>query len=213
MQRISPPLKAESAAPMMRPHKQSTDAESALARSMTRLATWPALVISGTLFVAFAVIFFASSAPFSIPEVEAACGQPPLDVRFYSTSGEVQEFLEDCGESGRTAYRNMQLADLLYPLVFGVFMASALAKTLRHRFPDRPTVVTLAAIPLVGSGFDYLENLFAWLALSSFPDPASSNALLGLASAAKTTTFWLAGVLLLAAIGTLPFRRQTTAHH
>ncbi len=212
MQSTSTPTTTEAPTQPDTPDAQSILTQSALTRSMARLATWPVLVTSGILFVAFAGIFFTSSAPFAIPEVEAACGQPPLDVRFYSTSDEVHGFLEACGATGRTAYRNMQLADLLYPLVFGVFMASALAKTLRHRFPNRPAVVALAAIALAGSGFDYLENLFSWIALSNYPDSTASNSLLGLASAAKTSTFWLAGILLLTTIVSLPFRRRTNPH-
>ncbi|MCB1272078.1 MAG: hypothetical protein M9942_09440 [Microthrixaceae bacterium] len=54
--------------------------------------------------------------------------------------------------------------------------------------------------------FDYLENVFAWRALAAFPEPATTNGLLGLASAAKNVSFWLAGVMLLVGLATLALR-------
>jgi len=38
---------------------------------------------------------------------------------------------------------------------------------------------------------------------SAYPDPSATGSLLGLASAAKTTTFWIAGIVLLGAFGAL----------
>lgn len=166
---------------------------------MHRLVSWRVWLASAVIFVVFAGVFFASSVPFAIPHVEALCGETPLDVRFTSSAADVERFLDACGPEGRDAYRNMQVADLFYPLVFGLFMASSLALALSRLFPERSSVVGLAVLPLVASGFDYVENVFAWAALQTFPEPAATNALLGMASTAKTTLFWLAGILLLAA--------------
>ena len=97
----------------------------------------------------------------------------------------------------------MQLADLVYPLVFAVFIASSLALVISHLAPRRPALLALAALPLVASAFDYVENACAWLALASYPEAAASSSVLGLASAAKTATSWAAGILLLVALGAL----------
>ena len=168
-----------------------------------RLASWSILAMSGLIFVGFAGALFGSSAPFSIGNVEAVCGAAPLDVRPYSTANEVHQFLAVCGQSGRVAYRNLQLADLFYPAISGLFMASAMVLTATHLFPRRPSMVGLAALPLLGSGFDYTENVFAWRALAAYPDAAGTDSLLGLASLAKTGTFWLAGILLLVGLAGL----------
>ena len=53
----------------------------------------------------------------------------------------------------------------------------------------------------------YAENVFAWLAISSYPDPIITTAVLGLASAAKTITSWVGGVALLSCLGIRGFRR------
>ena len=180
--------------------------ESTLTRAMGRLASWRIVVGSGALLALSAGLFFASSAPFSIPRVEAVCGAAPPDVRPYTGAAEVHAFLDACGPAGRAAYRNLQLADLVYPLVVGVFMASALALALRRLFPGRPAAVGLAAVALLGSGFDYLENAAAWGALAAFPDHSPSAHLLGPASAAKTATSWVAGCMLVLAVVALAVR-------
>ncbi|MEO1065339.1 MAG: hypothetical protein AAFZ07_28315 [Actinomycetota bacterium] len=110
----------------------------------------------------------------------------------------MNDFLSACGATGRSAYTNMQLADLAYPAVFGLFLATSLAVALRRLGIRGPVLVALAMLPMLGAAFDYLENVFAWRAIAAFPEPSGTDGLLGLASAAKTTTFWLAGLLLLA---------------
>jgi hypothetical protein len=174
-----------------------------LAGAAARLAKWPLWVVNAAVFGVFAGVFFASSAPFAIPRVEAACGQAPPDVRFTSSAADVIGFLNVCGAVGRDAYRLLQVADLAYPAVFGMFMATSMALVISQLAPARRALLTLAVLPLIGSAFDYLENLCAWLALAAFPGPAPTSSLLGLASAAKNLTFWTSGALLLGALGML----------
>lgn len=175
----------------------------AVARGMARLASWRVWLVSATLFGVFAGAFFGSSARFAIPTVEAACGQAPPDVRFTSDAGEVGAFLDACGVVGREAYRSLQVADLFYPLVFAVFMASSLAMVISRLAPRRRSLLALAALPLLASAFDYVENACAWLALAVYPDSAATSSVLGLASAAKSATSWAAGILLLGMLGAL----------
>jgi hypothetical protein len=118
-------------------------------------------------------------------------------MRFFTSGADVERFLDECGPAGRDTYRNLQLADLLYPAIVGLFMASSLAHVINRLAPSTVWVRWIAVLPLLGSGFDYVENAFAWRALASYPDAISTTALLGFASAAKTVTSWIAGVLLL----------------
>lgn len=165
--------------------------------AMNHLASWKVWFVLAAAFAVCAVVFFSTEAPFSIPTVQRLCGAPPLDVRFTSSTAEVERFLSGCGVDGRSAYRNMLLADLLYPLVFGMFMASSLALAIAKVAPERPRLLAFAAVALIGSGFDYLENLLEYRALGAFPGRVATTQVLGMASAAKTITFWLAGVGLL----------------
>jgi hypothetical protein len=187
------------------------------AGAMDRLASWRVWFVSAVAFAISATVFFRSGLSFSISTVERLCGAPPLDVRLTSTTGDVERFLSGCGIEGRRAYGRMLLADLIYPIVFGLFMASSLALALARIGVQRASLRALPAIALVGSGFDYIENLLAWRALDAFPSPVMSTHLLGVVSAAKTVTFWIAGlavVALLVVVGLRAararWRRRTT---
>ena len=164
------------------------------------LGSWRFWIPSAAVFFVFAAIFFQSSAPFSISEVESACGQAPPDVQNFTTGDDVSGFLDACGADGRAAYRNMQIADLFYPAVYGLFVASSLALSLARTSLSSRWVSRAVALAFVGAGFDYVENIFAWIALASYPNDASTNSLLGLAGTAKTATYWISGLVL---IGTL----------
>lgn len=159
------------------------------------------------MFFVFAAVFFQSSAPFSIAEAESACGQPPPDVQNFTTGDDVAGFLGACGADGRAAYRNMQIADLFYPAVYGLFVASSLALSLAKTSLSSRWVSRAVALPFVGAGFDYVENIFAWIALTRYPDDASTNSLLGLAGTAKTATYWISGLVLLGTLVVLVARR------
>ena len=174
-----------------------------LAASMRQLGRWRIWIASAAVFLVFACVFFASSAPFAIPEVEAACGQQPPDMRFFTSANDITSFLDACGPTGRDTYRNMQVADLVYPAVVGLFLASSLALVIGRLSPRGSNAVWLASIPLVASSFDYVENIFAWFALARYPDSAPTDAVLGYASAAKTATSWASGILLLGALAVL----------
>lgn len=92
---------------------------------------------------------------------------------------------------------------------------------MRHKFSEAKRPGTAFAI---AGAMSNLASWRIWLpscalfiafagAIRAFPDQSSSAAMFGLASAAKTTTFWVAGILLLAstaAIGVRAGRRRIT---
>ena len=181
------------------------------AATMRRLGRPRIWIVSAAALVVFAGVFFASSAPFAIPEVVAACGQQPPDMRFFTSADDITGFLDACGPIGRDAYRNMQVADLVYPAVVGLFLASSLSLAVGRLRPAGSKVFWLASIPLMASSFDYAENIFAWFALARYPGSAPTDAVLGFASAAKTSTSWVSGILLfgvLAVLGVQFVRRR-----
>lgn len=192
------------------------DQAGGFAASMRGLARPRVWILSAAAFVASAGVFFASSAPFAIPEVAAACGQQPPDMRFFTSADDLTGFLDACGPTGRNMYRNMQLADLIYPAVVAVFLASSLALAVRRLAPEGSKAFWLVSVPFVASSFDYLENSFAWFALARYPGSAPSDALLGFASAAKTVTSWASGIMLLGlllALGAQFVRRRARHLH
>lgn len=155
--------------------------------------TW---VVSMVALVVCAGLFFASDAGFAVPTVADACGEAPLDVRPYSSAQQVHEFLESCSSEGRSAYRSMQVADLFYPAVFGLFVTSSLVLLLRRLFPDRPEVLVLAGLGIAATMFDYIENAAAWRALATFPQRSWSDHVLGIASLLKSASSWMAMAVL-----------------
>jgi len=63
-----------------------------------------------------------------------------------------------------------------------------------------------AWLALVGSAFDYIENLLAWRALSAFPDVVRTSSWLGVASTIKTISSWGAGICLITAAALVAVR-------
>lgn len=171
-----------------------------VARTMARMARGRVLLGSGAAYATFATVFFTTSLPFTIPRVEAVCRQAPPDVRFAPSATDVLRFLDACGVAGRESYRNLQLADLAYPAVFGLFLATALAFVISRLTRPDSRLLALSVLPLLGAAFDYLENACAWLALAAHPEPSVASSLFGLASGAKNIASWAAGLVLVGVV-------------
>lgn len=169
-----------------------------------RLASRRILLVTAGLYGVCAVAMFLTSLPFAVPVVTARCGAPPPDVRLFTSSAELRRFLIDCGDGGRAAWWHLQLADLVFPMIYGLFLASALALVLTRLSRPGSPVIALAVLPLVGSAFDYLENLAAWAVLAAFPHEVPVAAqLLGVMSTGKQAATWMAWIVLIVALGRL----------
>lgn len=171
------------------------------------LGSWRTWAVGAVLFLALSGLMFGVT----IPAVTEACGAQPPDVRFSTTHAEVDDFLTGCGAAGRNAYRQLQVLDLAYPMAVGLFLTSSLVLALR-RHTGGGSAMFLAGLGLLAATFDYVENTFAWVALTSFPASPATNGLLGIATSAKSMASWGAWTLLLgilAASATRWLRRRT----
>lgn len=167
-----------------------------LSTQLRRLADRRVLVASGALCFLLARFMFGTSGRGSLAFVAERCGEAAPDVRFTSSPEQLSGFLSACGAAGREAYRDLQLVDLVYPAAVGIFLASALASVL-SRVARSSGVVALAALPLLASAFDYLENVAAWTLLTRYPDPLPwVGRVLGVASAAKQSLMWVSVAVL-----------------
>jgi hypothetical protein len=166
------------------------------------LARRRVLLIAGAVCITIATVMFATSGRFSLATIAAQCGLPAPDVRWATSTAGIHEFLVACGDSGRSAYRDLQLLDLVYPAAIGLFMASALAYLLPRAFSGRHrTLGALTALPLAAAAFDYLENVGAWIVLARYPEPAPWAAwLFSVASPAKQALSWASWLLVVAAL-------------
>lgn len=174
-----------------------------------RIATWRWLIVTAVLYVGSAAAIFLTPLPFGIPRVTARCGAAPPDVRFFTSGAEVRRFVVDCGDAGRASWLHLQLADLVFPVISGLFLASALALVLTRSCRPGSPVIAMAVLPLIGTALDYLENLAAWVVLGAFPaDVPVATELLGVMSIGKQVVTWTAWVLLILALGRVLVRRR-----
>ena len=149
---------------------------------------------------------FASSAPFVVPEVEAACRQAPPDIRFVTTAGRWRHRVSRRLRIRRARRLSEHAAGrhLLsrhrghlpgVPLTPKPRHQTSLAATRSDSLARRASVAFRCRIRLPR------KRSLAWLALTSYPDPTATSHLLGVAaSAAKTTTSWAAGLTLVATL-------------
>jgi len=173
-----------------------------LSNRMASLANRRVLLASGALVLAIASVMFATSGRFSLGTIAQQCGRPAPDVRWATSATGVEDFLTSCGTAGRSAYRDLQLLDLVYPAAMGLFLASALTYSLPKLQRGRDqSLRVLAVVPLLAAAFDYLENLGAWVVLARYPDqPTWAASLFSIASPAKQALNWTAGLLLVAGL-------------
>jgi len=133
------------------------------------------------------VIFPLIQAQFAGLPAQAAM----LDTRFSYTPAQAHEALDAFGESGRQLYLVSALtADLLFPVIYSLFLAMSLTYLLPRAFPLQSLVQRLHLLPFGMAVFDYLENACVAILLASYP--TELNGLARLASS-FTTTKWLLG--------------------
>lgn len=184
--------------------RQSTDVTriATTPRGLGAVGTWKVWTVAAVLFVIFAGLMFGAA----VPTVTAACGAAPPDVRFHTTHEQVDDFLAQCGPEGRQTYRNLQVLDLAYPAIVGLFLSSSLLIALR-RHPGGRSATFLAALGPLAAAFDYVENAMAWRALTAFPASPTTNGLLGIASSVKVVASWGAWTLLTGILAVAIVRR------
>lgn len=126
-----------------------------------------------------------------------------LDARPTYSPAQVEQYLEDLGASGRRLYAASEVTlDLLYPLLYGGFLALGLALVYHALFP----IYSFSRyVPLLGPAAalaDLGENLsLAFLALIFPRGPDGLALLAGAFTALKWLAGTAAGVLLLAGAG------------
>ena len=116
----------------------------------TGIATWTALAVAACLY--------ATMTLWTLPEIaQAAGGLPPFDMRPGGYDfDEAQAFLSALSEKGRTLYLGpQQRLDLVFPAALALGLGLALYRLAPL---NRFWRLCLAAIPLAGMAFDYLEN-------------------------------------------------------
>lgn len=125
--------------------------------------TLAALVIF-VLFIALVLPRQAASA-----ETEAGEAGSPDSSLFY-TPTDLYRMAETYGEEGRAAYVRARFTfDLIWPLVYTLFLATAISWVYGRAFPADSLWQRANLAPLLGALFDYLENLSTSLVMARYP--------------------------------------------
>lgn len=167
---------------------------------------------SGWLFIATTIVFGGSLAALiqignAFPA--HAGGVQPFDLQNGLTADQVIPQLAGYTERARELYYVFTAIDYVFPLAAGLFLGGAGAFALRHGLPGVYRAMAergLFALFLIGSAFDWCENVAALTAVLGYPDaPAVVPTLLVAAKRAKLFFVMLTqatvAVLLLIALG------------
>ena len=163
------------------------------------------------------LLYFTSSAPFSLAHAAAACGgRPVLDTRWSYNAAQAHDYLTACGAAGRAAVQHQQVADLVYVALYaGVLLASYAYLIRAGRLTGRAWRLCLA-LPLIVAGLDYLENAGIWTLLIRYPNTGVLTDRLWVVTATKLGLGYLSlgvlAVLALAAVSNRLRRRPRPTH-
>jgi hypothetical protein len=159
------------------------------------------VVAFGSLFAVFGPIRKAFS--------ELTGGEVPFDFQNSLTTAQVFEQLPSYTENAKQLYYAFSFVDYFFPFFAGMFLAAIAAFSLRHLSPRAYAWAdgrSLFPLLMIGTGFDWLENVFALTVISAYPEEmVTAASLMVLAKKGKLAFVVLSqaigwGLLLLAAL-------------
>lgn len=139
-----------------------------------RLSRWLRRVSTGWVALATTVIFLLFTAwvlPAQADQAEAETGGAPSpDTSFFYTPAALYAMAEAYGASGRQAYVRARFTfDLVWPVVYTVFLATTLSWLYGRAFPEGSWVQLANLAPVIGALLDYLENVSTSLVMIRYP--------------------------------------------
>ncbi|UCC86448.1 MAG: hypothetical protein JSV81_16575 [Anaerolineales bacterium] len=177
-----------------------------------RISGWLRRLSTGWMTLAALLIFLLFSIlvlPQQATRAEQATGSPDSpDTSFFYSASDLYRMAEAYGQQGRQAYVRARFTfDLVWPLVYTLFLATAISWILGRTFgPDSPWQRANLA-PLLGALFDYLENLSTSLVMLRYPaQTAVVDRLAPLFTALKWSLIGASFALLFGGIGAAIWR-------
>lgn len=139
-----------------------------------RISAWLSRVSTGwvalaalVVFLLFVALVLPRQAGQAARETGSA-GSP--DTSFLYTPAELYRMAEAYGESGRRAYIRARFTfDLAWPLVYTLFLATAISWVFGRAFPPQSRWQRANLAPLLGATLDYLENVSTSLVVLRYP--------------------------------------------
>lgn len=136
----------------------------------------------GALTIAFLLVFWAT--PLGAPALRRlGQGRPSPDLTFGYAPDDTYQLLGIYGPAGRAHWRRLLLLDMVFPAVYGAFLALALDAWAQWAEAGAAWHAVALACPLVCAAADYLENLLLLRVIAAWPQQRP-----GLVSAASVCT-------------------------
>lgn len=142
---------------------------------MRKLSNWLYQVSTGWVALIGLVIFLLFTAlvlPGQSAQAEMVSGEVGSpDMSFFYSPQELYEMAEAYGEQGRADYIRARFTfDLIWPLVYGLFLCSAISWVFARGFSPDSRWRWANLTPILGMLFDYLENISTSLVMWRYPD-------------------------------------------
>jgi hypothetical protein len=154
---------------------------------MRQVSTGPVTLLALAVFVAFSAWVLPQQAARA---AEAAGGAGTPDMSLFYSPGDLYRWAEAYGASGRQAYVRARFTfDLVFPLVYLFFLATATSWVSGRVFPPDSLWQRANLAPLLGTLFDYSENVSAALVMVRYPE---RTPVVDLLAPAFTALKWLA---------------------
>jgi hypothetical protein len=126
------------------------------------------VVLTGLLLMVVFMIFVLPAQSERSRELLNTASSP--DTSFFYTPDELFSIAEEYGSAGRRAYIITRWTfDLIFPLVYVIFLATGISWFYRIIDPARKEWQFLNLLPVFGGIFDYLENITTSLVMATFP--------------------------------------------
>jgi hypothetical protein len=139
-----------------------------------RLSTWLHKLATGWVTLA-ALVFFLLFTALVLPNQAAQAdaetgGAGSPDTSLVYTPAELYRLAEAYGPEGRRAYIRARFTfDVIWPLVYTVFLGTAISWLYSRAFPAGSLWQRLNLAPVLGALLDYLENVATSLVMARYP--------------------------------------------
>lgn len=139
-----------------------------------RLSTWVSQVsnrwVAAIAMLAF-MVFTAFVLPGQAAQAEAVAGGAGTpDTSLFYLPSDLYRMAEAYGEAGRAVYVRARFTfDLIWPLVYMMFLASGISWVSKKAFPERESWMRANLVPIFAAGFDLLENISTSVVMIRYP--------------------------------------------
>ena len=139
----------------------------ALSEWLYKVSSGKNVLISLVIFLAFTTLVLPGQSR-GATEFSGEAGTP--DLTFFYTPDELYEMADAYGEAGRRAYIQARFTfDLAWPVVYTLFLVTAMSWTFQRAVSPGSWVQILNLIPLFGALLDYLENISTSVVMWRYP--------------------------------------------